>query len=180
MMKHFAAALLIGAAFAGCEFTNSPILVEGAFVNATFRVDQENIPANTPVGAATTVRLGDLLQSVSDVADSVKIYNITVMIDSVTGPTPAATPLSGTASIDGQPLFTLAGVPLSALGREHSIFDASVQGFTFNADGVAYLIRSLRQSPPPTVTAAVVATSSAPALHFTMTVKIYTQVYTKP
>lgn len=180
MMTRFGFALLLAAAFAGCEFTNSPLLVEGAFVNATFRVDQENLPPNTPVGTAATVRLGDLFASVNDIADSVKIYNITVTVDSVTGATSPSTPLTGTASIDGNALFSLTAVPLSALGREHSIFDPSVAGCAFSASGVQYLMQSLRQNPPPNVTVAILASSSAPALHFTMRVKIYTQVYTTP
>jgi hypothetical protein len=173
-------AFLAAALLAGCEFTNSPLLVEGAFVNATFRVDQDGLPANTPVGTAATVHLRDVLEDAGGTADSVKIYNITVAIDSVTGSTPPATPLSGSASIDGRALFSLSGVPLAALAAERSIFDTSVPGFAFNASGVHYLVQSLRQDPPPSVTVAVVASSSSPALHFTMRVKIYTQVYTTP
>jgi len=180
-MKRWGYLVLAAAAvLSGCEFTNSPLLVEGAFVNSAFRVDQEGLPANTPFGTATTVRLNDVLANVNDVADSIKIYNITVTIDSITGSTSSSTPISGAASIDGNPLFTLNNVALSALHTEHSIFDPSVAGCTFNATGVQYLVHSLRQTPPPNVIVAVLGSSAANALHFTLHVKIYTQIYTTP
>ena len=181
-MKHLRYTLIVAllSTMAGCEFTNSPLLVEGAFVNASFRVDQEGLPANTPFGTAAMLRLTDVLDNVSAAADSIKIYNITVMIDSTAGSAPAATPISGLASIDGITLFSLDNVPLSSLGREHSIFDASVPGCSFNASGVLHLVQSLRQNPPPDVSVAVIGSSSAAALHFTLHVKIYTQVYTTP
>jgi hypothetical protein len=179
-MKRLAIILALAALVSGCELSNNPLLVSGAFVNATFRVDQEGLPPNTPVGSATSVRLADVLADASEIADSVKIYNITVTIDSVTGATSASSPLSATAGIDGRELFRLTDVPLSALGREHSIFDTTVTGCTFTASGVQYLVQALRQSPPPTVTVGVLAHSSSSALHFTLRVKIYTQVYTTP
>ena len=177
-MMLLAAALVAG--ISGCEFTNSPLLVEGAFVNSAFRVDQEGLPPNTPFGIAATVRLSDVLKDVNNIADSIKIYNISVMIDSVTGTTSASTPISGTASIDGHALFSMANVPLSSLHNEQSIFDPSVAGFTFNSTGVQYLVQSLRQKPPPNVTVAVLGNSSASTFHFTLHVKIYTQIYTTP
>ncbi len=182
-MKRWAIVALVAAVaalFSGCEFTNSPLLVEGAFVNSAFRVDQDGLPANTPFGTVATVHLNDVLQNVNNVADSIKIYNISVTIDSVTGATATSTPISGIASIDGNPLFSLNNVALSALHTEHSIFDPSIAGCTFNAIGVQYLVHSLRQNPPPNVTVAVLGSSSASALHFTLHVKIYTQIYTSP
>lgn len=179
-MKYLCVAAVAMLFLVGCEFTNSPLLVEGAFVNAAFRVDQEGLPANTPFGTASVVRLSDLLADVSEVADSIKIYNITVTIDSITGSTSSASPISGSASIDGRTFFSLSNVPMSALGQEHSIFDASVPGCTFGAAGVQYLIQSLRQHPPPDVVVSVLGSSGATALHFTMRVKFYTQIYTTP
>lgn len=173
-------AAILAAILAGCEFSNNPILVEGAFVHATFRVDQDGLPAGTPIAATTTVRLADVLDGASASADSVKIYNITVMVDSVTGATSPDAPLTGSALIDGNTLFSLSDVPISALGKEHSIFDATVPGFSFTNAGVQYLVQALRQDPPPTVTVGVVTRSSSSALHFTLRVKIYTQVYTSP
>ena len=171
-----AAVLCLG----GCEFTNNPLLVEGAFVNAAFRVDQEGLPPNSPFGASTTMRLGDVLEDISDVADSVKIYNISITVDSVTGSTSPASTISGSASIDGHSLFTLSNVPLSALSPEHSIFDTSVPGCGFSSAGVQYLVQALRQNPPPTVTVTVFGNSSSTALHFSLRLKVYTQIYTTP
>ena len=168
------------ALLAGCEFSNNPLLVSGAFVNGAFRVDQEGLPPNTPFGAAASMNLNDVFENISTVADSVKIYNITVTIDSVTGATSPSTTISGSTSIDGHTLFTLANVQLSALHKEHSIFDTSVPGCDFNSSGVQYLVGSLRQSPPPNVTLTVFGNSPSTALHFTFHVKIYTQIYTTP
>jgi hypothetical protein len=164
----------------GCEFANNPLLVDGAFVNAAFRVDQEGLPANFPFGISSTVHLNDILDNVDGIADSIKIYNITVKIDSVTGSTPPTAAISSTTRLDGNTLFSINNVLLSNLSTERSIFDNSLPGFSFSSSGVQYLISKLRENPPPDVNVAVSGSSNSSSLHFTLKVKFYTQVYTSP
>ena len=182
-MKRYGHMILVAALAAvvsGCEFTNAPLMIEGAFVNAAFRVDQQGLPSNTQFGTAARVQLSDLMANVDAVADSIKIFNITVTIDSVTGATSSTTAISGSTSIDGNELFSLSNVAISELHQEHSIFDPSVPGCTFNSSGVHYLVGLLRQTPPPDVTVAVLGSAASSSLHFTFHLKIYTQIYTSP
>jgi len=165
--------LLLGAA--GCELSTNPLLFEGPPITAKFRVDL----TGTAFGDAATINLQDAVGGISDV-DSVKVFNITLQIDSLTNGTSPATTISGTATLDGVTLFTITNVALSAFSSERSIFDNSLAGFSYNAAGVSHLLSVLRQRPLPTVTLAVGGTASAPTLHFTTKIKLYSQVFTSP
>lgn len=117
---------------------------------------------------------------VSKSIDSVKIFNLTLQIDSLTNGTTPATTITGIALIDTDTLFTVNNVALSAFSSERSIFDNSLTGFSYKASGVNRLISVLHQNPLPTVTVSVGGVASSSNLHFTTKLKFYTQVFTTP
>jgi hypothetical protein len=169
-------ALSVALIIAGCDLGVNPLLFDGTPITAKFRVDQ----TGTVYASAKVINLQDALGSISKEIDSVKVFNITLQIDSLTNGTDPSTTLTGVAVLDLDTLFTVNNVALSAFSSERSIFDKSLTGFSYKASGVSHLIALLHQNPLPTVSVGVLGTASNGNLHFTTKLKLYTQVYTTP
>lgn len=177
-------AMLAGILIVGCDVGVNPLLFDGSPLSAKFRVDESS---KSSFDDSTTINVAEVLSSVDKDIDSIKVFNITLQIDSLTDGTQGTTKLSGTAMIDGHILFTILdpGVELSAFASERSIFDETISGGPiFRADGVAHLISRLHSlhssSPPASVTVRVSGSASSSTLHFTVKLKLYTQIYTTP
>ncbi len=89
---------LFGIAMTGCDVGINPLLFDGSPVSCRFRVDA----SGTSYSGSATISLNNILSKIDKHVDSAKVFNITMLIDSVTG-----TPLvSGTGTIDGHTLLT--------------------------------------------------------------------------
>ncbi|MBI4546360.1 MAG: hypothetical protein HY707_00145 [Ignavibacteriae bacterium] len=159
-----------------CEFGIYPLLFDGVPVIVKYRIDE----TSTSYSGSSTVNLQNIPEEIEEEIDSIKVFNITLKIDSTAGTNPSTT-VSGSASIDSRTIFTFTNVPLSTFSTERSIFDTALSGVSFIPDGVAYLIGLLNQRPlPATVTFAVSGSASSSPLRFTICIKLYTQVFTSP
>ena len=164
-----------------CDVGLYPLLFDGAPLTATFRLDQ---PTFTSFDVSQTVDLQEIRSGLDKNIDSIKVFNISLQIDSTAG-TNSATTLTGAVLIDGDSLIAVNGVPISEFATERSIFDATITGGrVFKNAGVATLIALLRtlsqSSGPLTATVRASGAASASPLHFTIKLKLYTQVFTPP
>lgn len=173
----FAALFLLG--FAGCELGVHPLVFDGTATS-------DPVWVNTPfqiVAAQQTVNLADARFSdqhgSSFQVDSVRFYNLSVLIDSSQG-TPAGTTLTGILKINNDTLATMFNVPLAAFTPERSIFDRSLAGWRFSDAGVRVLIQALRNPNPPSVTFSFGAFASNSPISFRARIKVHAQVYTNP
>ncbi len=164
----------------GCELGTNPLLFDGSPVTVSFRVDE---PSATILADSTSKDLEDVKNIDKDI-DSVKVFNITVQIDSITGGTDSSTTLTGTVTLDhAYTLFTLDTVALSEFVTERSIFDNSLGNkFAYNSAGVNYLLDLIKNKPNPlpTVWIAVYGRADKSPLHFRVRLRLYTQIYTTP
>lgn len=161
----------------GCELGINPLLFDGRPITAEYRVDSRI----GRLDGSQTINPQELLSGIENSVDSVKIINVTLQIDSITDGTDPATTFSGSGSVDNIVLLTVSGAKLSDFSTERSIFSGSLAGLTYSAAGVSHIISMLHQSPLPTsALLAVSGTASTSNLHFTLRLKLYTQVYTRP
>jgi hypothetical protein len=174
--------LLTGILIAGCDVGVNPLLLDGSPLSAKFRVEGTT---GTSFDRSDTLQIADVLSSIDKSVDSIKVFNITLQIDSLTDGTNDTTKVSGSATVDGNPLFTLSNVPFSAFASERSIFDNTIPGSPiFNPSGVTHLVNLLHalksDTPPTSVAIRTFGNVSGSNLHFTIKLKLYTQVYTTP
>ncbi|MBI1805390.1 MAG: hypothetical protein HY033_06025 [Ignavibacteriae bacterium] len=172
--------VLAGAFVTGCDVGVNPLLFDGSPLSAKLRVEGTS---GTTFDESRTLNIADVLSSIDKAVDSIKVFNITLQIDSLTDGTSDTTKVSGSATVDGNPLFTISNVPFSAFTSERSIFDNTISGFVFNSVGVTYLVNLLQElqsdTPPSSVTVRAFGNVNGTNLHFTVNLKLYTQVYTK-
>jgi hypothetical protein len=172
-----AAAVLLMVA-PGCDVGVNPLLFDGTPAQAVFYVNT----SGTSYSGSQNVNLNDIFDAIGDQIDSVKVFNITIQVDS-TGSTPSGTTISGTGTVDGNTLVTLSSVSIASLTTEQSIFDTNFDGFTLGAAGVDALVSALGtafadRDGDHTATFAVSGTSSGSPLQMKIIVRVYTQVYT--
>ncbi len=161
---------------AGCDIGINPLIFDGSPVEASFEV---NSLISTFPPIVYSVNLGDVLSDIDDEVDSIKVYNITLLIENLGTTNPSVT---GDITVNGNTLLSMNNTPISVFVSEHSIFDASLQaqGFNYSSTIVPTINGYLKQDPKPTVNV-VASGSAAPApLHFKIHVKVYTQVFTRP
>ena len=126
--------------------------------------------------------MNDIFDAIGNDIDSIKLFNITVMIDSADA-TPSGTTVSGSAAAGGNTVVTLTNVDVTTLSSEKSIFDTGFTGFTLNPAGVNALVTLIadafqhRDVNHPVKFAASGTASNSP-LKFDLHVKVYTQVFT--
>ncbi|MBI1805540.1 MAG: hypothetical protein HYR76_00650 [Ignavibacteria bacterium] len=170
---------LIGIFIIGCELGVNPLLFDGSPVSVKFRIDE----TGTAYAKIDTLHLNGIRASFDKHIDSIKVFNITLLIDSTAG-TDTSTTISGTAVIDGHILLTLTHVRLSTFSSERSIFDTTMAsaGFSFNSDGVSYLLDLMSdlENLPSYVVVNISGTAPPGPLHFCIRLKLYTQLYTTP
>jgi hypothetical protein len=153
----------------GCEIGTNPVILDGSPITADLRIDgTSNILSDS-----LSVNLGDALSGIDKEVDSIRIFNITLLIDS----TDTGVIAQGGLRLDNDTVLTLVGTPLSAFATERSIFDPKLKtmGFSYDSTIVLTLQQLLRQKPQPVVHIAFGILSSP--LHFTAHLKIYTQVF---
>lgn len=186
LLTGIAALGLFGIAFIGCDVGVNPLLFDGSPLSAKFRIDA----AGSSYGGSVTDSLHTILEDIEKNVDSIKVFNITLLIDSTSG-TPAGNTISGIGGFSigsgaptGDTLLTLNNVSLSAFSSERSIFDPTLvaAGVIYNTAGITHLNAILKDPNtwPATITVGVLGSSSMSGLHFTAKVKIYTQVFTTP
>ncbi len=161
---------------AGCEIGTNPVILDGSPTAQSMRIDN----AGNLFGGVGTVDLSEVFSGVADEVDSVKIFNITLLIDSTAG-TASGTALTGMLVLNTDTLFTLNGTPLSEFSGERAIFDPRLKqrGLAYSAATIGVLQRLLNQTPSPKVTIGFGGIASSSPLHFSAHLKFYTQVYTR-
>ncbi|HYQ85954.1 MAG TPA: hypothetical protein VES59_01795 [Bacteroidota bacterium] len=162
-----------------CQVGLYPLLFDGAPITATFRAD---VTTGTAFDDSRTVDLEEIRRGIDKRIDSIKVFNVSLQIDSTAGTNPSTT-LTGAVLINGDTLIRVNGVPISDFATERSIFDSTITGGrVFKNKGVATLIALLKQLTQGTggLTATVHALGNASSspLHFTIKLKLYTQVFT--
>ena len=166
--------VMIAALFTSCDLGINPLLFDGSPVTAKFRVDKTGSSYDTTV----TIDLQSIIADLDKEIDSIKVFNITLQIDSTAGTT-AGTTVTGTASIDGFGLLGVSAAPISQFATERSIFDSTLTGGPiFVSAGVSHLVGLLGTSPLPTITLHSLGAASTTNIHFTVKLKLYTQVFT--
>ncbi len=158
---------------AGCEIGTNPVVLDGAPITASLRVD---VPNNV-LYDSLPVNLGDAMSGIDNEVDSIRIYNVTLLIDS-TGTSDSGIIARGGFKLNNDTVLTLVDNPLSAFATERSIFDPRLKnlGFTYDPTMILKLQQYLRQKPQPVVQIAFGILSTSP-IHFTAHLKIYTQVF---
>jgi hypothetical protein len=175
-MKLLLAAVIVAAsAFTGCDLGINPLIFDAPAATAKFRVDET---VSSSFDNSAVVDLEEISTNIDADIDSVKVFNITLQIDSTAGTSPATT-ISGSALVDGNPLLTLSGTAISQFASERSIFDSTLAGGpVYMSAGVQHLISVLRQRPLPAVTVRAFGTASGLPLHFTIRLRVYAQIFT--
>ena len=159
----------------GCEIGTNPVILDGSPITADLRLDaSSNILADS-----LTVNLADALAGIDKEVDSIHIFNITLLIDSVNTGGSNTIALGG-LKLNNDTVLTLVNTPFSAFSTERSIFDPKLKnaGFSYDSTVVLTLQQDLRQKPQPSVHIAFGIFSLPPSqLHFTVHLKLYTQVF---
>ncbi len=160
----------------GCEIGANPVILDGSPTTQTLRVDNNG----AFFGGSGTVNLSDAFSGVEDQVDSVRIFNITLSIDSTVG-TPPGTSLTGLLILNTDTLFTLNGTSLSEFSTERTIFDPKLKqrGCAYSPATVGILQRLLNQNPHPSVTVSFGGIASSSPVHFSAHMKLYTQIFTR-
>jgi len=171
--------LTVGAFLVGCDVGINPLLFDGTPVEASYCVEVTSGTTISPI--SKTVNLEDILSSIEKDIDSVKIYNITLLVDSTTGTAPGVD-FTDSLYMGSTKVFSMNGTPLTAFTTERSIFDPSITGLQFGSTIVSTLTSYIdpKNRPAPTVTLTFAGSASNQPLLFTVHLKIYAQVYTKP
>jgi len=168
------AVLAAASAFAGCDLGINPLIFDAPAATAKFRVDETVASA---FDNSTMVDLEEVRTTIDADIDCVKVFNITLQIDSTAGTSPATT-ITGSALIDGSTLLTLNGSAISQFASERSIFDTTLAGGPiYNSAGVQHLINVLRQRPLPAVTVRAFGSANSLPLHCTIKLRVYTQIF---
>ncbi len=175
-MKLLLAALFVAvtALLVSCDLGINPLILDAPAATATFRVDET---LTSSFDNSSVVDLEEIRTNIDSDIDSVKVFNITLQIDRKAGTSPATT-ISGSALVDGYPLLTLSGTAMSQFASERSIFETTLTGGPIYMNlGVQHLISVLRQRPLPSVTVRASGTASGLPLHFTIRLRVYTQIF---
>lgn len=162
---------------AGCEFGRYPLIIDSSVESGPIPVNLDSsLP--TQVVQSATVSIAELREVTGEEVDSMRFYNLTLLINNNTSPDGAA--ITGTMSVNGILLATLTGVPLSEFLTERSIFDKNLitGGFQYHPAGVTYLLGVLKTQTPDLLVVSVSAGTDASALHFDLNVKLYGQLFT--
>jgi len=174
--------VLIAALGISCDVGVNPLLWDGTPVTATFRVDKAGSSYDTTI----SVNLNHIIADIDEDIDSIKVFNVTLQIDSTAG-TDSSTTFTGSAIIDGDTLLTVTNGSIRQFATERSIFDTTLTGGPiFNNTGVAYVIALLKEYKRPdhtylrTVTLRSWGQASTSPLHFTIKLRLYTQVFLPP
>ena len=183
ILKHvtiFLVAVLFLTLGSGCDLGVNPLLFDGTPVSAVFYVNT----TGTSYSGSKTVNLNDIFDAVGNRIDSIKVFNITLQVDSTEG-TPAGTTLTGTGTADDVTIVTMTNADITSLATEQSIFDPSFTAFTLNSDGVDALATKITnafadRSVPHNVNFEVSGSrsTSTGSLKMKIIVRVYTQVYT--
>ncbi len=165
---------------AGCEIGTNPVILDGSPVSVNLSVNQ----LTAFFGDSTSVSLSKVLAGLDNEVDSIRLFNITLVIDSTTGMAPD-TKLSGlfmlrTNNSGSDTLITMNSTDIRSFATERSIFDPKLadSGFTYRSTAILTLHDLLRQTPQPTVFIAFGGVGSTAPLHFAAHLKLYTQVFT--
>jgi len=158
----------------GCDIAVNPLLFNGSPLTAEFVIDEQQ----TSYQGTDQIRLGNLLSSISETVDSIKVFNITLRIEPMTG-TPENLTVSGSIDVDNQEMVEMSNLPISLYENEQSIFDFGLtQYLTGNPALVPYLNSLLAQPVLQTITVNVTGQASDTPVRLRIFVTLYTQVYT--
>lgn len=160
----------------GCEFGKYPLILDSSVTSGAIRVDL-NLPLPVQVTQTTSVNISELRNVTGESVDSMKFYNLTLLIDNNTSPNDAG--ITGTISVNDNALVTLTNVNISEFQTERSIFDKDLagKGFQYHAGGVLFLLNALKTQSPDILNVTVVAGTNASSLHFDLKVKLYGQIF---
>jgi len=176
---YFLTAVVAVASFylVGCEFGKFPLILDSSVTSSIVHVNLTT-PLPTQLTDSVSVNISDLKEATSENVDSIKFYNLTLLVENNTS-TPLNAQITGLLSINGDSLLSLANVPLSEFSKERSIFDKTITGYKYHIAGIAFLLHTLKTQLPPIINIKTTVGSSASALHFDLKVKVYGQLYTK-
>ena len=168
---------ILATIIAGCDIGINPLIFDGSVTGKTFYVNT----TGTSFDEGASFDLSSLKDLTDQTIDSLKFYNLTILIDSATG-TPSISGSIVVDSVNGVPasdtIVTLTNVPITDFSSERSIFDPTLAGVTYNASAVAILKGYFNSGAVIHVRAS--GSSSSSPLVFDIHVKIYGQVFTKP
>ncbi|HEV8539440.1 MAG TPA: hypothetical protein VGR15_11035 [Bacteroidota bacterium] len=158
----------------GCDLAMNPLIFDGTPVEATFPVIS---PVTLFPPLVYSVDLEDILSESDNAVDSIKAYNITMLIDN---PGAANLALTCNMTVNGDTLLTMNNTPASALASERTIFDSKLTalGLSYSPTIVPTINGYLKQNPKPRVTVLVSGVGTPAPLNFTIHVKLYSQVFT--
>ena len=162
-----------------CDIGVNPLIIDGTPTEATFVV---NSSYATFPPLSFNVNLQDVLTGIAKEVDSIKAYNITMLIDGTDGTDPnlnGRIVLKNGVNVDT--LLTMKDTPISPFASERTIFDTKLHndGFNYSPTIVTTINGCLKQDPKPTVTVTASGSANQGPLHFTIHVKVYTQVFIK-
>lgn len=159
---------------AGCEFTELPLILDSSTSSNPVRVDI-NTPFPVQYNDSVSINISALKVVTGESVDSLKFYNLTLLVENNTSPSNAA--ISGTFSVNGHQLITMTNVSLSEFTKERSIFDKNITGFQYHAAGVSFLLQTLKTQSPSIITFRATFGPISSELHFDLRVKVYGQVF---
>lgn len=182
-MKRYFAGLVLAALVVllwGCDIGVNPLLFDGAKLHANYHVQS----STTSFSASETIdsaQIADVVSEVDKQIDSVKVYNITIKVDSTGGTNPATT-VSGSLLVNGHTFLTLTNVPISTFSTEISVLDPSVAsaGVSINRPGLEFIVNQFKnkESLPTSLTLVATGSTSHSPVDFWIHLTIYTQIFT--
>ena len=178
MIKHAGKLFIVIAGivlFHGCSLTDFPLILNSS-VQETIRIDFNSPVQIPPITDSVFINLSDVRNAANSTIDSVKFYNLTLLIDSNTTPNAK---ISGFIDVNGISIVSLSGISTSQFKSERSIFDTSLVGWNYQSAGISYLVNALEQPNPPTVLITATLNQLSDSVHCSIHVKIYGQVFTK-
>lgn len=186
MNKYVAVTLLVAALvialIAGCDLFVNPLILDGSVTSGEVIINTNT----TAFLGLDSLDLNGVVAKVDQTVDSVKFFNLTIVIDSLGSNTPDSTSISGAVTVDNTnslpyryKIVTLAGVRLSDFASERSVFDTTIAGFSYDQTGIDFLVQALKQNPPPVLYVSVQGSASHGPLLFRLKFKVYAQVYAK-
>ncbi|MBI4809963.1 MAG: hypothetical protein HY800_00650 [Ignavibacteriales bacterium] len=158
---------------AGCELTELPLILDSSVSSNMVRVD---IVPPAQYDDSVSINISALKDVTEESVDSLKFYNLTLMVENNTSPNNAT--VSGALSVNGYQLITLTNVSLSEFANERSIFDKNISGYQYHAAGVSFLLQTLKTQSPSIITCRASFGPVSNELHFDLRVKVYGQVFT--
>lgn len=157
----------------GCDVGINPLILDGSVTARTFHV-------NTTSGSyqdTVSINLAAARKAASESIDSLKFYNLTLLIDSTDG-TPANARISGHILVDGFVLAQLTNVLISDFSTERSIFDPALTGVQIFPSVVSYVKGKFDNGA--TILVQVDGSSLSSPLNFYVHLKVYGQLFTSP